>query len=323
MSSTEKRSRKSGDKKKSARNGSNSNKSPKLYGRRVLGQDATNYVMKAKQKHFEDSQKVKKGTKRMRNGKKIEDHLVDDSENSIDNNAKLGDGTEEEEADTCCICLDTITVRGKLDSCDHRYCFDCIKRWAKETNQCPQCKKRFTTLEKTVEGSDNNKSSPSSSPRGKKRRRKGKSNNVVKIKKKDIQVNHGQVHIQGLLQRIFNHFQMGEIGGNGQRRVAIRLRRQMPRTSSDNPIDLVDDDGGDDDNSEDGYIRREVEEDTRLGTSRISRVLDIRSLMQRMEDRGIITSTFLRNTLAPRAIDDGRGVSTETAISLLDSDDED
>jgi hypothetical protein len=45
--------------------------------------------------------------------------------------------------------------------------------------------------------------------------------------------------------------------------------------------------------------------------------------MQRMEDRGIITSTFLRNTLAPRAIDDGRGVSTETAISLLDSDDED
>ena len=116
---------------------------------------------------------------------------------------------------------------------------------------------------------------------------------------------------------------MGEIGGNGQRRVAIRLRRQMPRTSSDNPIDLVDDDGDDDNNSEDGYIRREVEEDTRLGTSRISRVLDIRSLMQRMEDRGIITSTFLRNTLAPRAIDDGRGVSTETAISLLDSDDED
>ena len=52
MSSTEKRSRKSGDKKKSARNGSNSNKSPKLYGRRVLGQDATNYVMKAKQQHF-------------------------------------------------------------------------------------------------------------------------------------------------------------------------------------------------------------------------------------------------------------------------------
>ena len=51
MSSTEKRSRKSGDKKKSARNGSNSNKSPKLYGRRVLGQDATNYVMKAKQQH--------------------------------------------------------------------------------------------------------------------------------------------------------------------------------------------------------------------------------------------------------------------------------
>ena len=62
MSSTEKRSRKSGDKKKSARNGSNSNKSPKLYGRRVLGQDATNYVMKAKQQHIHLNPNLNKTT---------------------------------------------------------------------------------------------------------------------------------------------------------------------------------------------------------------------------------------------------------------------
>lgn len=39
----------------------------------------------------------------------------------------------------------------KLD-CGHYFCKSCIKKWAKQQNTCPQCRKRFTRLgSQTVE----------------------------------------------------------------------------------------------------------------------------------------------------------------------------
>ena len=55
------------------------------------------------------------------------------------------EGGGEEEEDTCGICLDRIVKRGAI-SCDHLYCFDCIKQWSEVTNQCPMCKKRFREI---------------------------------------------------------------------------------------------------------------------------------------------------------------------------------
>ena len=45
--------------------------------------------------------------------------------------------------DDCGICLAQIKTRGKLPSCEHRFCCECILQWAKVTNTCPLCKARF------------------------------------------------------------------------------------------------------------------------------------------------------------------------------------
>ncbi|GAB2243553.1 hypothetical protein Droror1_Dr00023681 [Drosera rotundifolia] len=46
----------------------------------------------------------------------------------------------------CCgICLseEGTTIRGRIDCCDHCYCFLCIIDWAKMESRCPLCKCRF------------------------------------------------------------------------------------------------------------------------------------------------------------------------------------
>lgn len=47
----------------------------------------------------------------------------------------------------CGICLTEDEVeRGKLDCCDHCFCFGCIMEWAKVESRCPTCKQRFVTI---------------------------------------------------------------------------------------------------------------------------------------------------------------------------------
>lgn len=46
----------------------------------------------------------------------------------------------------CSICLDTITMRGRLSTCSHWFCFECIQEWSKNTNTCPLCKTRFRCI---------------------------------------------------------------------------------------------------------------------------------------------------------------------------------
>ena len=287
-------------------------KSPSLYRRRVLGQDATNYVMKAKDRYGDKNIKDS-------NYKPSPDSSNGDKGDSSSASTDAQEGSKE--PDPCCICLDAIKVRGQIDCCDHRYCFGCIKRWSKETNQCPQCKKRFHQIEKVNEDKISTKN-PS-----RKRRRKSSSSGadrksskrVVKIKNKDITVNHGHEHIQGLLSRIFDHFELQPLlessrstnraRTNTGRIFHIRSGAYNPlfslsSTSSENPIDLVES------NLYDSFVRPEVEnDDLEPSRSRMSRILDIHSWMTNMRVR--------RST-----VDDGRGVSTETAISLIDSDDE-
>ncbi|KAL6973526.1 hypothetical protein U1Q18_027713 [Sarracenia purpurea var. burkii] len=63
---------------------------------------------------------------------------------------KIGDGatTADSESRSCGICLseDGKTIRGKIDSCDHYFCFVCIMEWAKVESRCPMCKRRFTAI---------------------------------------------------------------------------------------------------------------------------------------------------------------------------------
>lgn len=48
----------------------------------------------------------------------------------------------------CVICFsdDGKAERGKLDSCDHYFCFVCIMEWARIESRCPACKGRFTVV---------------------------------------------------------------------------------------------------------------------------------------------------------------------------------
>ncbi|KAH9306334.1 hypothetical protein KI387_010738, partial [Taxus chinensis] len=52
----------------------------------------------------------------------------------------------------CGICLsdEGKAIRGKLDCCDHFFCFACIMEWAKVESRCPMCKQRFNIISKSL-----------------------------------------------------------------------------------------------------------------------------------------------------------------------------
>jgi hypothetical protein len=56
-----------------------------------------------------------------------------------------------EKAETCSICYCQVEIQGKLDSCQHIFCFKCIHTWSEvktiqTENTCPICKARFQTI---------------------------------------------------------------------------------------------------------------------------------------------------------------------------------
>ncbi|KAL3772052.1 hypothetical protein ACHAWU_008074 [Discostella pseudostelligera] len=54
---------------------------------------------------------------------------------------------------TCAICLDTpasLTDAASISGCTHKFCFDCIDKWADTENRCPCCKARFRTIDRVV-----------------------------------------------------------------------------------------------------------------------------------------------------------------------------
>ena len=54
---------------------------------------------------------------------------------------------------TCAICLDapeSMSEVASISGCTHRFCFDCIDRWAETENKCPCCKARFRTIDRAV-----------------------------------------------------------------------------------------------------------------------------------------------------------------------------
>ncbi|KAL9326936.1 hypothetical protein ACSQ67_007581 [Phaseolus vulgaris] len=55
----------------------------------------------------------------------------------------VGDGPVEYEQ-RCIICLeefDNESDLGKLEQCDHKFHFDCIKQWLMQKNLCPVCRR--------------------------------------------------------------------------------------------------------------------------------------------------------------------------------------
>lgn len=51
----------------------------------------------------------------------------------------------------CTICMDKIQKKTYLmvnskRACKHKFCYDCIKKWAEEKPQCPNCRVKFNSI---------------------------------------------------------------------------------------------------------------------------------------------------------------------------------
>jgi len=52
--------------------------------------------------------------------------------------------------ESCCICMcdvDKDDLAG-ISGCVHKFCFECIEKWAERENSCPLCKVRFTKIDR-------------------------------------------------------------------------------------------------------------------------------------------------------------------------------
>lgn len=54
------------------------------------------------------------------------------------------------EEQMCDICYKVIEVQGIIESCTHKFCFNCIKHWSTIENTCPICKRRFNYLKRKI-----------------------------------------------------------------------------------------------------------------------------------------------------------------------------
>jgi hypothetical protein len=58
------------------------------------------------------------------------------------------DNSSNEDSVICTICFDTIMTQrvGTPDVCNHTFCAECIKKWAKNNNICPVDRQKFNTI---------------------------------------------------------------------------------------------------------------------------------------------------------------------------------
>jgi hypothetical protein len=47
----------------------------------------------------------------------------------------------------CPICLGRVLKAAKPESCNHAYCFLCLKKWKKQSKKCPICRKIFNKID--------------------------------------------------------------------------------------------------------------------------------------------------------------------------------
>ena len=51
-----------------------------------------------------------------------------------------------EESPMCSICLESCIVPSALDTCTHKFCYSCIKRWSVIKKFCPYCRTKFNRI---------------------------------------------------------------------------------------------------------------------------------------------------------------------------------
>jgi len=99
---------------------------------------------------------------------------------------KSEESAEEDDASqlkefTCAICLDkpdTLVDLATIAGCSHKFCFDCIDKWAETENKCPCCKSRFNRIDRVKKLPPATPPTTTTSSRRGKRKRSDNTNNT-------------------------------------------------------------------------------------------------------------------------------------------------
>lgn len=67
----------------------------------------------------------------------------------------------ENELCTICMCEATCEEVSTVDGCSHKFCFNCIGKWADRENTCPLCKARFSKIKRIHQQRRKSKDEPS------------------------------------------------------------------------------------------------------------------------------------------------------------------
>ncbi len=51
----------------------------------------------------------------------------------------------------CVICMNAISNLSIADTCFHRFCFDCLKRWSLSHKTCPLCWQHYANIRYNIE----------------------------------------------------------------------------------------------------------------------------------------------------------------------------
>ena len=84
-------------------------------------------------------------------------HAQDSAKASNKNAQASAKASTESVSHDCGVCLEPIKIRGKIDCCEHMFCYKCIKKWMGSSNVCPLCKARVSSLTKVIKGKNTGK----------------------------------------------------------------------------------------------------------------------------------------------------------------------
>ena len=101
----------------------------------------------------------------------------------------------EKEKEQCSICLEipSKTEEAAINGCSHKFCFQCIEKWADRENTCPLCKVRFTKIDRVHK-------TPA------KKRKKGDSSRQVNTKRVKKRDQRADIMIGSQLQGLLGEF---------------------------------------------------------------------------------------------------------------------
>lgn len=162
------------------------------------------------------------------------------------------DNTEKKPAavvENCCICMCDVEPidLALINSCDHRFCFGCIEKWAERENKCPLCKTRFTKIDRV------NKKRKKGTKNSKKVKQRDQRSDLVPGAALEGLIANLNRNSTSLARIIFGGFEFGGISGSGP--PTAHAAFATARSANGASAQFVDEDSDDDDSPMAAFMR--------------------------------------------------------------------